>query len=368
MINPYNHIVEYLISAPKIIQLTWALSAFFLFIIIGLIIYLNHIRKSLRAKERIQTVYQKKYEIDLIEYLYSGNENQEITKEQQIIVNYLKKCSNNILKRKLLITTLLKLRNEISGETADAIQKLYYQTGLIDYASSKLKNKKWDIVTKGIKELTQFEIKEVHDEVIQHINHPKREVRLEIQRYLVKIFHFEGLEFLNVLTCVLTEWDQIQLLEILKNFEEQQIQDISAWLESSNNSVVSFSLKLAKTFNQYETKDLIIKLLNHADMEIRIEAIEVLSFFSAIESVDILKNNFNQRKIEEQVAIFKMMEGVYKISDVPFILEHINNANFDIKVSAMKILKALSDEEGYDLMTLTKKNDDPENINLIKAG
>ncbi|TDD98677.1 HEAT repeat domain-containing protein [Flavobacterium cellulosilyticum] len=367
MINLYNHIVEYLINAPAIIQFTWVLSVVFLFVIIGLIIYLNHIRKRLRSKERIETVYEKKYEQDLIKYLYSGNKDQEITNEQQIIVNYLRQCASSSLKRKLISNTLLKLRNEISGEMADAIQKLYYQTGLLHYASSKLKNKKWETIASGIKELAQFEIKEVHDEVLLHVNHPKREVRLEIQRYLVKLFRFEGLEFLNLLVCRLTEWDQIRLIEILKKFENQETPDFSVWLESSNNSVVSFSLKLTKTFNQYEAKDTLIKLLSHSDPAIRIEALEVLSHFGDIESFIILKNDFNQRTIEEQEVIFKIMESLYEISDVPFILDHINNENFEIKTSALKILKAIDDDEGYHLKTLTNNIEFLEKTNLNNA-
>jgi HEAT repeat protein len=120
--------------------------------------------------------------------LYSGNEEDEISVEQQRIVDYLKKSSEDALKRKLIISTLLKLRNEISGELAIAIQNLYYQTGLINYASSKLKDKKWNVVAKAIKELTQFGIKEVHDDIILLINHQKKEVRKEIQMYLVKLF------------------------------------------------------------------------------------------------------------------------------------------------------------------------------------
>ena len=367
MATLYIHILDYLTSLPKIILGTWALSLVLLLATIGLIFYLNHIRQRLNIKERIQTVYLKKYEQDLVEYLYSGKEDIEITDEQLIIVNYLKNCSSNSLKRKLIISTLLKLRNEISGEMADDIQKLYYQTGLLHYASSKLLNKKWEKIAYGIRELTQFEIKEVHDEVIKHVNHPKREVRLEIQRYLVKLFHFEGLKFLDVLVCRLTQWDQIRLIEILKNYEDQNTPDFSVWLASSNNSVVSFALKLTKTFNQYAAKNALIELLNHSDLEIRVEAIGVLSYFGDVEALAVLKNDFNGRDIEEQVEIFKMLENQYENSDIPFVLEHLNNTNFEIKTAALKIIKSLEDCEIDDLKTINNTIDFSDGINLIKA-
>ena len=367
MLNLFQYIIDYLKYSPTIIQLLWAMSVSILLIVTGLIFYLKYLRNRLRTKERIQKVYQKKYESDLIEYLFSGNEENEISNEQQIIINYLKKCSQDSLKRKLIISTLLKLRSEISGETADAIQKLYYQTGLINYASSRLKHKKWNIVAKAIKELTQFGIKEVHDEVILLINHPRKEVRKEIQMYLVKLFNFEGLDFLNVLTTPLSEWDQIQLLEILKNFEDQKIPDITDWLLSKNITVVLFALKLAKIYNQFEAKDEILKLLNHSDKTIRIEAIDVLSHIGVIEAVAILKNDFNERSIDEQIAFFKLMENMYNSNDIDFISQYINHENFNIKVSVMKILKVINVDEANTFEIITTDKDFKESINLIKA-
>jgi hypothetical protein len=71
-------------------------------------------------------------------------------------------------------THFIKIKNEISGETADAIQKLYYHADFIASAESKLNNKKWEVVADGISELAQFDIKEVHDKVVKHINHPRK--------------------------------------------------------------------------------------------------------------------------------------------------------------------------------------------------
>lgn len=369
MVNIYQYFVDYLRYSPTIIQLSWALSFIFTLTIMGLTLYLNYLRKRLRAKERIQKTYQKKYEGDLIEYLYSANEEEEnvVSEEQQKIITYLKKCAKDSLKRKIIISTLLKLRTEISGETADAIQKLYYQTGLIDYAASKLKHKKWEVIATGIKELAQFEIKEVHKEIILHINHPKKEVRKEIQMYLVKLFHFEGLNFLNILTTPLSEWDQIQLLEILQNFENQKIPDISQWLNSQNKTVALFALKLAKIYNQFEAKDEILALLNHSDITIRVEAMEVLSHMGVVEAVAILKNNLNERTLEEQIAFFKMMENLHVNDDVDFMMEYINHENFEIKVSVMKILNVIDVDKTNTLQILNTDKEFSESINLIKA-
>ena len=367
MIHLYQYIVDYFKHSPTIIQLSWALCAVFVLITTILILYLKYLRSRLRTKERIQKVYENKYESELISYLYSGNENEEISDEQQIIIKYLKKCSENSLKRKIIISTLLKLRNEISGEMADSIQKLYYQTGLIDYASSKLKSKKWDVVAKGIRELAQFQVKEVHDEIILHINHPKREVRKELHMYLVNSFQFKGLDFLNIIKTQLSEWDQIQLLEILQRFDNQHIPDIKPWLLSSNYSVASFALKLAKIYNQYESKDTLLELLKHANQTIRIDTIDVLTHLNVPEAVTILKKDFTNRTIEEQVAFFKMMENMYESHDGSFLFRYMNHENFEIKSSAIKILKALTIDTFNPLETKPVNPKISETVTLIKA-
>lgn len=353
--------IESLNNTHPIIRFCTYLSLIFIAIIIILLIYLKNLRDRLKIKERIETTYLKKYEADLIEYLYA-TDNENTSDQQQKIVDYLKKCAENHLKRKLIITTFLKLKNDVSGETADAIQNLYYQTGLINSAITKLKSKKWDSVARAIRELTQFEIKEAHDEIIQLINHPKKQVRNEIQKYLVQLFRFDGLKFLNILESNLSEWDQIQLLEILHKFNNLNIPDRNEWLRSKNDSVVSFAIKLAKTYNQFGDKDDIIALFNHSNTEIKIEAINLVTHLGIYEAVEILKKDLFNRSLEEQIAFFKMMEEMAMPEDIPFIKEYIEHDNFFIRISVMKIMNLITVE--YD--NTFKINNVDENFTIDK--
>lgn len=343
--NRNLYLLEFLKHSSPIIQLAWSFSCIFLIIIAMLIMYLIHLRNNLRENEKIKAKYQEEYESYLVTYLYSGNEDGSFSSDQQLIINELKKYVADPFKRKIIISTLLKLRNEISGEIAESIDKLFIKLGLLRYSLAKLRNEKWDIIAIGIRELTQFKIKGVHKIIMNNINHPKKEVRKEMQLYLVHLYAFKGLEFLNILETSLSEWDQIQLLEILQLNNDPQIADIRPWLKSSNDSVVIFTLKLAKVYNQFEAKDELIKLLNHKSEDVRVNAISALSHLNIFEAKNILKNNFNERSHEEQIAFLKMMENVYENSDKPFLLEHIHHKNFEIKLLVMEILKHINFEE-----------------------
>ena len=180
--------------------------------------------------------------------------------------------------------------------------------------------------------------------------------------YLVKIFHFKGLDFLNVIKTTLSEWDQIQLLEILQKFDNQHIPDINPWLESINDSVVLFALKLAKIYNQYESKNYLIALLKHPNATIRIDSINVLNHLNVMEAVPMLKNDFVNITLEEQIAFFRMLENIASENDALFVFENINNVHFEIKVSANKIMKFLNVDK-----LETNRPENIEQTNNIKA-
>ena len=353
----YQYIIDYFENSPTIIQVVWTMSGVFLIGVVILTIYLKYLRSRLRKDEKKVAEYKREYESDHITYLYAGNDEEEISAEQQIIIDKLRSCASDEFKRSIIVSKLLRLRNDISGEMADAIQKLYFQSGLIAYALKRLKSKKWYVVAKGIREFTQLRVKEVNDEIVVFVNHPKREIRKEVQLYLVTLFHFDGLKFLDILQTQLSEWDQIQLLEVLQRFDEQEIPDINPWLKSKNNSVVAFALKLAKIYNQFEVKDALIELLSHQQKNIRVDAIHVLSHLHAVEAKDILKNNFDNLSEDEQIEFFKMLENVFESSDESFLLAHTTHQNFEIKLLALKIIKILAIEKFVNLKNFSTDDD-----------
>jgi predicted ATPase len=358
-----QYLTEYFEQSAPIIQLVWIISSIIFLFIIALIINLKYLRGRLSYNERVESIYKKKFETDLINYIFSENDGEEFNKERQIIISELKKSASNSFKRKIIITTFIKLRNEISGEVADSIKELYYQTDLISDALTKLKSKKWEIIAMGIRQLKQFHVTELHDEVVKYINHPKKEVRNEIQLYLVNLFHFKGLEFLNTLEQPLSEWNQIQLLEILQRFDDQEISDIQPWLKSSNDTIVNFALKLAEIYNQNESKDALLDLLNHQNTEIRVKTIHVLTRLNVAEAKTILMLNFENLVLEEQIALFKMLEYIPDINDVHFISNHTHHSNFEIQSLAMGVLKMLN-PVSFD--TFKTKSKDPKFLKIVE--
>lgn len=360
--NTTLSLIPYFKQSPPIIQLAWFLSFIFFILIVILTITLKYFRIHLRRNEKF-IKFQSESESFIISYIYAEVEGINCSPEQELIVNNIKKNTTDPYKRDVFIATLLKLRKEISGEMAAVIQKLYFQTEISNYTISNLKSKKWYILAKSIRELSQLRIEEVHDEIITNLNHPRKEVRKETQLYLVNLFYFKGLDFLDDERTQVSEWDQIQILEALQGFNDKQSFDIIKWLNSPNDSVVDFALKIAKIYNQFEAKDKLLELLNHTNKSIRVKVIDVLSHLYVIEANDLLKNNFNELSIDEQIAFFRMLEKTFDTNDESFLLEQINHKNFEIKFSTLSILKKLKNNifKNFDNETL-----DHDSIRIIK--
>ncbi|MDO5972261.1 hypothetical protein Q4Q35_20880 [Flavivirga aquimarina] len=359
----YQYFIDYFNEAPSLIKLAWVTICILFTAIVILTIYLKLIRTALRKKNTESAKFKAEYEATLIEYLYSGSENGDINDLQIATIEKLKTSVHIKSKRKIIISILYNLMNEVSGEMSDSIKTLYFKTGLYNYALSRLENKNWYIIAKGIGELTRFKIEEAHDLVVPFIKHPRHEVRKETQLYMVNMFRFNGLTFLNDLKEPLSEWAQVQLLETLQKFDDQQICDIKPWLKSTNNSVVLFALKLAKIYNQFETKDTLMELLSHPIKEIRVKVIRVLTNLYGIEAKEMLKANFNELSLEEQISFFGLLEKLVVPSDEPFIEKHLFHKNFEIQLLALKILKSINLDK---FMGLSKSPKNKSNKKILK--
>lgn len=359
-----QYFIDYFKEFPFLIQLALMLSVLMALIIAFLTVYLKLIRSLSRKKETEILKFRNEYEATLIEYLYAGDGSNKTSAVQQAIIHKIKEDISVKSKRKIIISTLYNLMNEVSGEMSEAIKTLYSEIGLIEYALTRLKNKKWHIIAKGIGELRHFQIEEVHDDVIKFLKHSKREVRKETHLFLVNLFRFEGLSFMNEIKTPLSEWDQINIIEILQKFDDQQICDIEPWLKSTNNTVVLFALKLAQIYNQFEVKDTLMDLLSHKEKNIRIYVIEVLTHLYGIEAKDKLKANFNELSLEEQISFFGLLEKLVVPSDEPFLEEHLFHKDFEIQLLALKILKSINLDKFMGLNNLPSGEKSPAMLKL----
>lgn len=361
----FQDLLETYEQYPVLIQVIWVFVVVLFFSIVVFVILLKGVRVNLRKKEKFIYNYQKKVETCLIEYVYYEHERNINDAFEKSFPREIIRGLSSRLKRKIILATMMKLKAEVSGEMTLPIHALFLKTRLFDFAMDKLDSDKWHIVALGIKSLSMFKVNSVSSEVMKHVNHKRVEVRREAQLYFVNLFEFEGLDFLTKIQASLSEWDQIQLLAILNKFEDQKITGVGVWLRSTNTSVILFALKLCRMYNLLEFKEAILALLIHVDKEVKIEAIKLLSYFQVSEAKELLKEEYHKLNLEERIIFFKMLEKSPVKEDLPFVLKYIQDVNFQINVSALKVLKILDIEKFKNLKNATLDQRPQEIIDFV---
>lgn len=346
---------------PLLEKFIWTLVVLLIIIIVFLVIFLKVVRNRSRKTVRKDLKYKEFAEKLLIQFLYADKVGVTFSSEQKKIIKKFKKGLPRKRKRKIMTATFFDLRQEVSGEMVVTMQKLVHKLGLLEYAVKKLKSKKWYLVAEGIRDLRQFKVTKVAPSITKLINHKREEVRREAYLYFLELFELEGLNFLYDLKEPLSEWDQIRLLGEIKKIDDSKTKDILNWLKSENDYVVLFVLSIVKLFNLLETKEIMLSLLQHANMDIKLKTIEILAYFEIVEAKEILINKYGTLSIKEKLAFFDLLEKTATKEDALFAMSHIEDENFEIRYKALCILKKV-DTSLYEKL---EKNSEDESHNKI---
>lgn len=346
---------------PLIESVIWTIVVILVIIIIILVIYLKILRNNIRVTVKKNIKYTNYVEELLVNFLYSGKEGSGFSKSQKKIIKEFKKGIPSKRKRKIIIQTFIKLGEEVSGNMVLTMYKLYEEVGLLNYTIKKLRSKKWNVIALGIRDLREFKVKKTQHLITKFINHRREEVRREAHLYFLELFGYEGLSFLDNLKVPLSEWDQILLLGEMQKIENHEILDLKEWLKSKNDYVVIFILRVVKLFNRLETKEVLLSLIDHSNIEVRLKVIEVLTHFEVIEAKEILKNKIDELSLKEKIAFFKLLTKTATKEDSLLVVDYINHENFELKYKTLRVLKTID----KNLYAKLEKTSDDESYNKI---
>lgn len=247
--------------------------------------------------------------------------------------------------RKLFSEILFDLQKDVSGETLNRLHKLYVDLGLDQDAFAKLKSWKWHVVSKGILELTKMEVPESYGVIKKYINTKKGVIRKQAEIATATLKH-EGINyFLDTTTYKISEWQQLKLLDVLRNFEDFQPPRFKVWFTSNNKDVVLFALRLAKYYNQNDANTSITELVKHRNNQIKTEAIQCIREFNIVEAVEPLKNIFWKCTVNIKLLILGAVASLGKEEDVVFLQLVANkDSNFTVKSKALGAINTICPE------------------------
>lgn len=336
-----------LITAPKIhTDLLWDLSI--LFVSLGVLYFIGVFYFRNKKTSQSKIINQKKKDLSPIisEFLFfeendSKDEKTNYIKLKIDIRHFLKDSFN----RRIISEVLLDLSKDVSGDTQESLFKLYKELELHKDAYKKIESWRWEIVSKGIFELTQMYVAESYGFITKFINDKRGTIRKQAEIATVTLKQ-EGIShFLDTTRFRISEWQQLKLLEVLRNQKDFQPPKFRQWLTSSNKHVVLFSLRLIKHYNQNDAETSIIELVKHKNIQIKEEAIQCIKEFGFFKATDTLKLVFWNSSTDTKIAILGALAVIGTKDDLPFLSQiEFKESNFSVKNKAFGTINTIVPE------------------------
>lgn len=243
--------------------------------------------------------------------------------------------------RDCIINELIRAKKNISGACTVNLKKLYEILELDRDALKKLESSKWHIKAKGIQELEMMEQMQYVKQIFRLTNNENEFVRNQAQCALVAFYGFSGLRFLNVTATPISQWQQIQLLNKLNDVKPTNFEIIKKWLQSTNESVVVFSLKLATFYNCYTVHSNVIACLKRPVLLVKLNALEYLKKMPQDTTASQIVMHYSFDNKIYRLAIIDVLKEIGSEQQITFLLPLLNDTDDDIKAAAAKSLSYL---------------------------
>jgi hypothetical protein len=216
-----------------------------LFIIVSLILSLLTIQ-SRYSKIRIKNLeikYNPVIENMLMAVLFMESDYEMVKDNPEFCILFKKK-----LFREQMIVSMINLHQNYGGIYAGKLEKFYSDSGLTQDSFFKLKEKKWEVRCKGIKELAELNVFYAFDELVKLINSENRTIAITAINACVKLDPIKGMIQLINHKHPIDDWTQLNIIDALKRGNIENVAGIEFLLTSENNSVVSLGLKIIQSF------------------------------------------------------------------------------------------------------------------------
>jgi hypothetical protein len=223
--------------------------------------------------------------------------------------------------RKILIQKLIAVKLNMSGAASENLSRLFRQFKFDKQILKMLNSSSWYKMASAIQQIGIMELDEYKHRLFEFVDHERGLIRVEAQNAILKFYGFEGLRFLDNASYPITEWQQIKLLDQLASLHTENFTGIEVWLESKNDTIVLFALKLVKNYHRFELFDQVVVCLRHKNPKVRQQAIKVLKDLPSEHSAAILIDIYFSETANNQLAILNALESVSTDAEIPFLLK-----------------------------------------------
>jgi len=313
---------------PLIKRLPVAIYAILFFVVLMILVlsFVLSLRTRRRRIDRKRQQLKDEYQDSITEFLFT---------ETDTVPDSLLKQDTPV-KKQILIDEIMQLYTNLAGEIAEKLRKLYLDAGLDNESVRKARSPQWHIRAKGFRELAEMNVQTVTDEIEKCLNCPNEILRMEAQLAMIRLNTQDPFIFLDKLKQPFTSWEQLHVYEIIQRYQIAT-PDFSRWLDSPNESIIIFSVRMIRAFRQESAFPKLSPLLQHSSYEIREETYITLGELGNPEALDLLKDRFRHEGETGKIEILKAIGKIPDDSNIEF-LKGVLEPRSDLSLEAAEAL------------------------------
>ncbi|WP_417443184.1 hypothetical protein [Joostella sp.] len=317
---------------PWILKVNVFFISVFLVLIITGIVFLTYLRVYKNRREKFKLLYQEEADHFLNNYMF--NDDFDIKNE---VENFKTKHLNTSLKKKITIRQILIYNENFTGESSVLIKRIFKELELDVFVFNILKKGAWYNKARAIYILSELFV--VKPKLISpFLNAKQEEVREQAIYYFLKTATDNPLAFFKNLKAELTLWELIYIEDSIKHVYEGKTPDFAEWLNHDLITVIIFSIRMIKHFNQFENIPKITPFLDHENALIRKETIKTLYMLNYDSLLEKVIPTFKSEKEIVKKEIIKAIQAVGGMEQLKSIEPYIYS-NEKVELTYLQIEK-----------------------------
>ena len=295
-------------------------------------------RRRMERKEKLQQYLLEKYQGLIIDYLF-GNTG----------IEPFKQIASDNYRRQVLIDQMIDVSANLKGEESKKLLSLYKQLGLDRDSIRRAFDFRWHKKIKGFRELAFMNIRDANTAMYKALNSSNELLRMEAQIALVSLSDDDPFDFLFHLKRPFSMWEQITLHDIIIQHDLPR-PDFQKWLNSPNDTVAMFALRMVREFKQTEAEQEIVKTFSHRSLKVKKLAIEVAGDLGLKQTLDVMKRMYKNEEYNVCLEIVRSMGKMPDLSMMGFLkLVLDKEEDVQLQIAASKAIQNMG-QEGVDAL------------------
>lgn len=340
-----------LYSFPVHIRILIGITVAFLLIVLFLLIVILSSRIYKTRRSVTSNYLRKKYQPVFTRLLFEDDSGIAAGPKATVIDPGDLKTKFN---REILLNEIIHLHENFSGETAVRLEQLYTDHSFHLDSLEKMKNKRWYIVAKGMRELALMNVRTCYDDLSKFLNHKNEILRMEARIAMMKLSSSDPLAFLSRINEPLSDYDMANIHSMLSKMPEQSIPDFSAWFNSHNKSVVLFSIMMTGRFRQQDSTEILLRMLDTGDENVKAGVIRALKELNTAVAEDKLVTMYSLESTDIQKEILSTLEVIGKVKTAELMEKILKQpvTDYALSIQAVRTLLASAGDAGQRIIQL----------------